>query len=201
MAKRALSIGRNVIVIFAAMIGIPAFMYVLIFAYGYVSSLCEHPLCRIIGLYTYKVESLSEYMAYVSGEDLYRTHQASALKFECEKLRDQLAGAYHQSLVNDIAEQLSIQREGVMLKELQRLRLLGAWREGKTLHIANDVTVDRAQLSAWRDHLSSMLTSGNAAGGEEKIILITPRLFDALVIHVGDDHQHVSLDAKWKCDS
>lgn len=204
MANRALSIVRNVIAIAAALIGIPAFLYVFIYGYGYVSSLCEHPLCRIIGLYTYKVERLDEYLAYVRGEDLYRTHGASSLKFDCEKLRDQLADAYHQFTVKEIAEQLSWQQDGVMLKEVERLRLLGAWREGKTLHIANAVTVDRAQLSEWRsewrDRLSSLVTSGNAAEGKEPIILVMRRLFDAVVLHVGNDQGRVSVRERWKCD-
>jgi len=154
---------------------------------------CEQPLCRVIGVYKYRVNTLPEYIDYVAGSDLYRLHDAASLAFSCEVLRDQLTETLHETIVTEAP--LGNSKE--LRDEVVRLGLLGARREGKILHMMNNVTV--GGLEAWAQQLRSMLENEPKDVRKQSLPVVMKRLFQTLVLHSGDKQIQIDLPGKYKC--
>ena len=73
----------------------------------------------------------------MTGVDLYSHYRAASLRFECDALREQITRILADSMVNDSDLNLSEK----VREELTRLGLLNTRREGRVLHLTNDVTV------------------------------------------------------------
>ena len=78
-----------------------------------------------------------DYKDCVTGVDLYSHYRAASLRFECDALREQITRILADSMVNDSDLNLSEK----VREELTRLGLLSTRREGRVLHLTNDVTV------------------------------------------------------------
>src|SRR5260221_650879 len=98
---------------------------------------CEQPLCRVVGAYTHRINRLPQYVEYVAGADLFTQERAWALVFSCDALRDQVVASLDESMVSEAP----LGKDTRLRDEVARLGLLGARRDGPTLHMTNDVTV------------------------------------------------------------
>lgn len=156
---------------------------------------CEQPLCRVIGVYTYRVDTLPEYVDYVAGSDLFRIHRAARLAFSCEALRDQLTKTLHETMVTEAP----LGSTKKLRDEVVRLGLLGARREGKTLHMMNDVTVGKEGLESWARQLRSMLENEPKDVRKQWLPVVMKRLFQLIVLHSGDKQVQIDLPGKYKC--
>jgi hypothetical protein len=154
---------------------------------------CEQPVCRVIGVYKYRVNTLPEYVDYVAGSDLFRIHGATSLAFSCEALRDQLTETLHETMVAEAP----LGNSKKLRDEVVRLGLLGARREGKILHMMNNVTV--GGLDAWAQQLRSMLENEPKDVREQWLPVVMKRLFQLIVLHSGDKQVQIDLPGKYKC--
>jgi hypothetical protein len=145
---------------------------------------------------TYEVKRLDEYVDYVGGRDLYHEKHVGALKFACEDLRDQVVSVLHQSMFSDP----DLKLEGKLREELERLELLGAKREGKTLHLMNDVTVGAEGLDAWRTQLTELFSLEPENVRENWAPAVIRRLFDSVVLHAGNRQLVIGIDYRPKCN-
>jgi len=152
--------------------------------------------CDLLVGGAYEVKRLDEYVDYLAGRDLYREKRVGALKFYCNDLRDQVVDVLHQSMLNDPELKL----KGALREELERLKLLGARREGKTLHLMNDVTVGAEGLDAWRTQVTELLSRDPKNVRENWIPAVIRRLFDSVVLHAGDRQVVISIDYRPKCN-
>lgn len=157
---------------------------------------CENTACRLIGVYTYRVNALPEYVDYVTGSDLYRIHRAASLAFSCGILRDQLTKTLHESMVAEAP----LGSTNVVRDEVVRLGLLGAKREGKILHMMNDVTVGKEGLESWAQQLRRMVESEPQNVREQWLPVVMKRLFHSVVLHAGGTQVQIDLPGKYKCN-
>ena len=145
---------------------------------------------------SYEVKQLKEYVEYVAGRDLYREKRVGVLRFACDGLRDQVVQTLHLSMLND--PDLKVQ--GKVGDEIERLGLLGAKREGKALHLMNDVTVGSERLAAWRSQIVQLVAKDPENIRDNWVPAVIRRLFDSVVLHAGDKEVIVAIDYRHKCD-
>ena len=145
---------------------------------------------------SYEVKRLEEYVDYVAGRDLYREKGVGVLKFACDNLRDQMVEVLDHNMLNDPDLKLSPE----VRKELRRLKLFGARREGKVLHLMNDVTVGEEGLEAWRAQVAQLLANDPADKRRDWLPAVMRRLFDSVVLHAGDRQVVIRIDYRHKCN-
>ncbi len=111
---------------------------------------CKWRVCRAIGVYKLTISSLPEYCEYLRGENLSERYGASVFGFDCEALRNEFVKNQNGMLLSD-AEKFSLKPP--VSDMLTSLQMLGVWREGRVLHIANPLAVDAGppQLSLFSD--------------------------------------------------
>jgi hypothetical protein len=117
-----------------------------------------------------------------------------------EGIRDQVAAAFHQHYVEHAKKSSSLSPEATerVTAELVRLRTLGAWREGRHLHLADFYlfALDEGDkpLERWRDHLEVTLFSG---GSDRTCLGESVRLlFDDVTLHQGAGEQTLVMKLK-----
>ncbi len=157
---------------------------------------CEQPLCRVLGVYTYRVATLEDYREYIEGADLYKIHRASSLKFECDLLRDQFTDFMHKTMLAEAP----LGSKNQVREEVERLELLGARRENKTLHMMNDVTVGKEGLDEWSEQLKSLLQEHPENEKGSWTITMLKKLFDSVVLHAGNKEMSLHIEKRFKCD-
>ena len=157
---------------------------------------CEQPICRVLGVYTYRVDDLPEYVEYVAGADLYQIHHAAALAFSCEALRDQLA-----TMLNEITiSGAPLGKNNQLGDEVVRLGLLGVRREGKTLHMRNEVTVGSENLDVWASQMTTLLKSNPKDVRDNWFPAVMRRLFRSVVLHADDRTVEIPISPEFPCD-
>jgi hypothetical protein len=159
----------------------------------YISGGCTQPICKILGVYRYEVRTIEDFIDYATGEDLYRIHNAAALSFSCDEIRDQLTSGLHENMFANALVGVG----GKVKAEIDRLELLGARREGRTLHLANDVTVGTEQLQAWGDQVRQVVSGEPTDKKTNWLPEVLPRLFESVVLHAGDETIQIPLTARW----
>jgi hypothetical protein len=106
-----------------------AILLVLAFGFGfYQSCLTKHT-----------VNSWGEYCAYIDGDDLYHKYRVAMIGFDFEAIRNEFVHKYHDAVIGNAKEQLFQNKSNFVLSELERLKMLGVWREGTHLHVANNL--------------------------------------------------------------
>ena len=122
----------------------------------------EHPIGKLLGIYLYTVRELPEYCDYVRGavrsEDLFKRNRAVAIRFDCDHLRDEFAKEIHKQIISD--NSVHFGGPGRALEVIVQHRLLGAWREGTVLHMANAMNSESDPLhvdafSSWQKKIFS----------------------------------------------
>ena len=87
----------------------------------------------------HNVNSWNEYCAYINGEDLYRQYRVASLAFDYDSIRDGFVAKYHDLFIQNTKEQFGWKNPNFVLSEMERLKMLGVWREGTHLHAANSL--------------------------------------------------------------
>ena len=136
---------------------IPTFLYLRFTGWG-------HPLAKLFGAYKHNVATLREYVEYKRAPDrFYEQHAAAVLSFDCERIRDDFVTMTHETIVSDEAD--SFGGPGEVLELFIRSRLLGAWREGTVLHMANPNVADSGAkavfgttFTAWKNQITELAT-------------------------------------------
>lgn len=139
---------------------------------------CEYPICRVIGVYRYRVDHLSEYAEYLAGRDLHRLKGASSLTFSCDALRDEFVAEIHDTMLVNAVPGLDEKTR----QELARIGAIGARREGRTLHLTNDMV---SNIKSWESEVHSALDEHQGRNRESLPTPVIPALFDRIVLHVG----------------
>jgi hypothetical protein len=145
---------------------------------------------------TYEVNKLDEYVDYIGGRDFYREKRVGMLKFACEDLRDQLVSVLHQSMFSDP----DLKLKGKLREELERHELLGAKREGKILHLMNDVTVGIDGLNDWQAQITELVSRDPEDIRKNWPAAVIRRLFSSVVLHAGGRQVIVPINYKYRCD-
>jgi hypothetical protein len=95
----------------------------------------------------HRITTWDEYCEYVNGEDLYKQYRVAMLDFDNESIRDGFVSKFHESVLSDTKEQFDLQKKpNLIMSELERLKMLGAWREGTHLHIANSFVTSKPDI-------------------------------------------------------
>lgn len=157
---------------------------------------CERPVCRVIGVYTYRVSTLPEYINYVAGSDLFHIHDAASLAFSCDTLRDQFTKGLHEAMV---AKAPLGSNTNALRDEVTRLGLLSAKHEGNILHLTDDATIGKEGLKSWAQRVRRAVESEPQSVREQWPTVVMKRLFEAVVLHAGDTEVRIDLHDKYKC--
>lgn len=157
---------------------------------------CKYLICWVLGVHSYKVETLSEYAEYIAGADLYTAHRAVSLSFACDSLRDQFTAYLHKTMVADAPPGMI----GAVREEVVRLGLLGARREVHVLHLVDNVNVGEEGLDLWARQMRSSLEQDPEDKKEGFAIAGIRRLFDRVVLHAGDRQVVVPVTERFTCD-
>jgi hypothetical protein len=92
----------------------------------------------------HRITTWDEYCVYVDGEDLYKKYRVAMLAFDYDAIRDGFVRKFHDSFVSNTKEQFGLQNKpNYVVSELERLKMLGAWREGTHLHVANNFVTSK----------------------------------------------------------
>lgn len=83
------------------------------------------------------VNSWGEYCGYVDGDDLYRKYHVAMLGFDFDTIRNEFVQKYHDAIIANAKEELLQNKSRFVISELERLKMLGVWRDGTHLHVAN----------------------------------------------------------------
>lgn len=95
----------------------------------------------------HRITAWDEYCGYVDGEDLYRKYRVAMLSFDYDAIRDDFVRKFHDSFVSNTKEQFGLQNKpNYVMSELERLKMLGAWREGTHLHAANNFVTSKPDV-------------------------------------------------------
>lgn len=157
---------------------------------------CTRPMCRVVGVYRYEVRNLNDYIDYVAGEDLYRIHSASSLTFSCDEIRDQLSAHIHSAMFADAP----IGNNEDVKAELDRLEILGAKRESRTLHLMNGVTVGSEELGLWAEAMREVIRAEPKDKKDNWLPEVLRRLFDSVILHAGDEEVEIPIrQSRYKC--
>lgn len=136
---------------------IPAFVYLQFTGWS-------HPLAKLVGAYKHHVATLGEYLEYTRDPNrFFEQHSAAVLSFDCERIRDDFVKMTHEQMVSADADRFGGSREVIQM--FIRYRLLGAWREGTVLQLANPNVADSGPIavfgrgfSAWKDQVTELAT-------------------------------------------
>ena len=144
---------------------------------------------------THEVKQLDEYVDYLGGRDLYLEKGVGALRFACDDLRDQLVYNLHRNLL----DRTPFSR--IPRRELDRLGMVGAKREGKVLHLMNRASVSGIPLARWGEEMRDVLSSDLKTGSSGWIFTAAVRrLFDSVVLHAsGNRTVEITIQSRFKC--
>ena len=115
------------------------------------------------------------------------------LSFDCERIRDDLVKMTHEQMVSAEAARFGTPRDVIQL--FVRYRLLGAWREGTVLHLANPSLADSGPkaflgrtFSAWKDQVTELATVQRPRT-EGHYGTLLQSLFTKVTLHGGNHEQ------------
>jgi hypothetical protein len=138
----------------------------------------------------HKIDTWDEWCAQLEG----RTPQQSVVSFDPAAIRRDFVAQFHSSLVAAAAHEYldGATPSDPTVQELVRLRMVGTWAEGTTLHIANSLLRIDAALSVdeWTatrrywEHLLAPTTLRASLSAEQGCASGTINaVFDRLVLH------------------
>lgn len=144
----------------------------------------------------YEVKRLDEYVDYIAGRDLAHEKRVRALKFACDDLRDQIVSGLHRSMLSD--PDLDLKEK--VREELESLELLGAKREGKILHLMNDVTVGAEGSNDWQAQVTELVSRDPEDFRKNWPPAVIRRLFSSVVLQAGGRQLTVPINYQNRCD-
>ncbi len=147
----------RILAVLMILAAVPAFFYLRFTGWS-------HPLAKLVGVYKHHVATLGEYVEYKRDPNrFYEQQHAAVLGFDCERIRDELVKMTHEQMVSAEAESFRGSREVIQM--FVHYRLLGAWRQGTVLHLANPNVADSGPkavfgraFSAWKDQVTELAT-------------------------------------------
>lgn len=160
-----------------------------------------HPLAKMFGLYRYNVATLAEYVEYKrDANSFYSEQHAAVLSFDCDRIRDDFVRVTHGRMVSDAAE--SFGGPGKVVDLVARFHLLGAWREGAVLHLANPNVADTgpkavfgATFAMWRDQVTELATLQHPRE-EAHYGSLLQALFTEVVVHGAGESEKSTITTR-----
>lgn len=140
----------------------------------------RHPFAKYIGAYEYQVMTLGEYLRYQRNpKRFYAEHSAAALRFDCERIRDDLV-KLTQSI---ISPELSTSAETVV------------WREGRTLHLSDRSVAGSDAFDAWKSQIAKLATTQHSIEDGHYGTLLQA-LFASVTLHGGNAGEDFTVATK-----
>ena len=157
-----------------AMLG-PPYLYVRVW---------HHPLAKVLGVYHHKVSTWEELCEVLSGKDIYEKYSARVLSYKCEDIRNSVAETLHRARVEDTAAFLHTAPDARVVRELERLKMTGAWRNENTLHLSYE-TADDYQFKQITKEFTKLVTKSPESNVPEErcIPLSVQGLFEEVILH------------------
>ena len=146
----------------------------------------RHPFAKYIGAYKHHVATLGEYTRYeLNPKRFYDEHNAAALSFDCERIRDDLV-KLTQSI---ISPELSTSPETIV------------WREGRTLHLGDRSVAGSEAFAAWKNQIIKLATTEHPREAGHYGTLLQA-LFSSVTIHGGNAGEDFTVETKrsGECD-
>lgn len=130
----------------------------------------HHPFAKFIGAYKHHVATLGEFQRYEQNpERFYSEHNAAALSFDCERIRDDFV-KLTQSI---ISRELATSAETVV------------WRVGRDLHLGDRSVAGSGAFAAWKNQISKLATTQHPREAGHYGTLLQA-LFASVTIHGGN---------------
>lgn len=175
-------------------IGSAAF-FALVLMYMYFSFFghCTRPACRILGVYTHKVNDINDYADFLNGYDILSKYSAEKLIFDCDELRKQASQEINEIMIQDEGVNIILGTGNSPLKnEIIRLGLLGARQDGATLRLMNYVIVGEGELPKWGNKFKLLLRENN-----DILMKLINNLFDKVILESTDGKRHIYTEKKF----
>jgi len=162
----------------------------LVIAVGLLLARCPWPACRYLNLNTYTITTLDEYRRFLSNEAAFRAlHRVAGVRCDCSALRDDVVRALQSRRL-----MLEFSKPTVPQENMVQSDLLRAWRQGRILHLVNNMLESEQELETWAAGVQEMVVSQRQDG-----LSFLPRLFGGLIIHVRNKQKPMVLFSDEQC--
>lgn len=135
---------------------------------------CPQPICRILNIQTYAVDTLDDYRQLVADEAaFYSLHRIRAVWIDCTALRDEVVTALKSGRLT-----LGTEKPDSHPSETAR-GTIEAWHQGRLLHLANRTLATDDEQQTWATNVRAAVSVQ-----QRQDLDFLSRLFGGLVLHV-----------------
>lgn len=151
---------------------------------------CPSFACQYLNLNSYTITTLDEYRGFVSNQAAFKAlHGRAKVKFECSALRDDVVTALQSGRL-----MLGVTESGIEQQDRIQPGLFRAWREGRVLHLVNNMVETQEDLEAWAAKVQETVINQ-----KESELSFLPRLFGGLIIHLHKKQKPMVLFSDEPC--
>jgi hypothetical protein len=151
---------------------------------------CPWPACQYLNLNTYTITTLDEYRRFLSNQAAFKAlHRVAGVRLECSALRDDVVAALESGRL-----MLGLSESGIVQQDMAQPGLFHAWREGRVLHLVNNMLEARQDFEAWAAKVQETVLSQ-----KEDELSYFPRLFGGLIIHIHNKQKPMVLFSDEPC--
>lgn len=150
---------------------------------------CDNPLAALVGLRNLKVDTWAEWGDQISGVDLFKKYNAFSVSYEPDSIRSDFVRNFHPLFVEQCAKTFlaGAKSDDPVVQELVRLKMIGVWNEGTTLHLVNQIGFDIEDkfLEKWSLSIGEDLKREESDQSREEYLVYgtISSMFRELVLH------------------
>lgn len=150
---------------------------------------CDNPLAGLIGFRHLNVDTWAEWGDQISGVDMFKKYNAFSVSYHADSIRSDFVRQFHPYFVAECAATYldGAQSDDKVVQELVRLRMIGVWNEGTTLHLSNQIGIDVEDkfLEKWSLMIQGELRKSKSEQSKEAYVIYgtISSMFEKLVLH------------------
>ena len=151
---------------------------------------CPWPACRYVNLNTYTITTLDDYRQFLSNETMFKSvHRVAGVRCDCSALRDEVVTALQSGRLV-----LELSTPTVPQENTVQPNLLRVWRQGRILHLENNMLESEQELETSAARAQEMVVRQQQDG-----LPFLSRLFGGLIIHVHNKQKPMVLFSDEPC--
>src|SRR5262245_32558478 len=117
-------------------------------------------------LKTHTINTMGEFCEGFKGEDFFEKYDSAAIRYDYEAIRNDVVQQFHQGVIAKLTKEnfgRELPKSDNVVSELVRLKMIGVWREGVHLHMADQLTTPGkpeeadALFNLWRDEFQEAI--------------------------------------------
>jgi hypothetical protein len=150
---------------------------------------CDNSFAGLIGLRHLKVDTWAEWCEHLSDVDMFERYNAFSLSYEPDSIRADFVRNFHPLFLKEVAKTYlaGATPDDKVVKELVRLKMIGVWNEGTTLHFANEIGIDLEDrfLERWLYTIEEDLKKERSQQSELEYLVYSTisSMFKTLILH------------------